>query len=171
MKFRIPFIISLFLFVSGSAIQAQTSDAEAEAIVNLLGVQKREAVAQLVQISGKDSIAFWKVYDEYEKATAKWAKIRLGLYERTAAAYGNMTPTIADSLASKFFVQRAEQEKSLETYYKKMRAATNPVVAFMFYQSETYLLTHLRSQIMAQIPTYGQLLKVIKDQPIQQTKN
>ncbi|HWN89110.1 MAG TPA: hypothetical protein VNM35_08610 [Chitinophagaceae bacterium] len=169
MKLRIPFMV--LLFVSGTAIHAQTSDAEAEAIVNLLGVQKREAVAQLVQVSGKDSIAFWKVYDEYEKATAKWAKVRLGLYERTAAAYGNMTPTIADSLASKFFVQRAEQEKSLETYYKKMKAATNPVVAFMFYQSETYLLTHLRSQIMAQIPTYGQLLKVIKDQPIQQTKN
>lgn len=169
MKLRIPFLA--LLFVSGTAIHAQTSDAEAEAIVNLLGVQKREAVAQLVQVSGKDSTAFWKVYDEYEKATAKWARIRLGLYERTAAAYGNMTPTIADSLASKFFVQRAEQEKSLETYYKKMKAATNPVVAFMFYQSETYLLTHLRSQIMAQIPTYGQLLKVIKDQPIIQTKN
>ncbi|HEU5167486.1 MAG TPA: hypothetical protein VFU29_18205 [Chitinophagaceae bacterium] len=170
MKLSIP-LMTILLFGSGTALKAQTSDAEAEAIVNLLGVQKKEAVAQLVQVSGKDSVAFWKVYDEYEKATAKWARIRLGLYERTAAAYGNMTPTIADSLASKFFVQRAEQEKSLETYYKKMKAAINPVVAFMFYQSETYLLTHLRSQIMAQIPTYGQLLKVIKDQPIIQTKN
>ena len=135
MKLRTPFMVSLLLFVSGSAIQAQTSDAETEAIVNLLGVQKREAVAQLVQISGKDSVAFWKVYAEYEKSNAKWAKTRLGLYERSATAYANMTPAMADSLASKFFVLRAEQEKELETYYKKMKAATNPVVEFMFYQS------------------------------------
>jgi len=43
---------------------AQTSDAEAEAIVNLLGVQKKEAIAKLVSATGKDSIAFWKLYDE-----------------------------------------------------------------------------------------------------------
>ena len=168
MKLRIPFMV--LLFVSGTAIQAQTSDAETEAIVNLLGVQKKEAVAQLVHVSGKDSVAFWKVYSEYEKSSAKFAKARLGLYERTAGAYANLTPMMADSLAAKYFTLRSEQEKDLESYYKKMKAATNPVVAFMFYQSETYLLTQLRSQIMAQIPTYGQLLKVIKDQPIQ-TKN
>ena len=165
MKLRIPFTV--FVFVSGFAVQGQTSDAEAEAIVNLLGVQKREAVAQLVQVAGKDSVAFWKVYGEYEKSSSKFAKARLALYEKTAVAYASMTPAMADSLASKQFALRAEQEKDLENYYKKMRAATNPVVAFMFYQSETYLLTQLRSQIMAQIPTYGQLLKVIKNQPIQ----
>jgi hypothetical protein len=160
-------MVLMTVFVSGFAVQAQTSDAEAEAIVNLLGVQKREAVAQLVQVTGKDSVAFWKVYAEYEKSSSKFAKARLTLYEKTAVAYANMTPGMADSLAAKQFVLRAEQEKDLENYYKKMRAATNPVVAFMFYQSEIYLLTQLRAQIMAQIPTYGQLLKVIKDQPIQ----
>ena len=167
MKLRIAFMVLLIVFLSGFAVQAQTSDAEAEAIVNLLGVQKREAVAQLVQVSGKDSVAFWKVYSEYEKSSSKFAKARLTLYEKTAVAYASMTPMMADSLASKQFQLRAEQEKDLENYYKKMKAATNSVVAFMFYQSETYLLTQLRAQIMAQIPTYGQLLKVIKNQPIQ----
>ena len=70
-------MVLLTLFVSGFAVRAQTSDAEADAIVNLLGVQKREAVAQLVQVSGKDSLAFWKVYAEYEKSSSKFAKARL----------------------------------------------------------------------------------------------
>ena len=164
-------MVVLFLFVSGFAIQVQTSDGEAEAAVNLLGVQKREAVAKLVSVSGKDSVGFWIVYAEYEKSSAKFAKARLLLYEKIAAAYGNMTTQLADSLASKNFKLRSEQEKDLEVYYNKMKSATNSIVAFMFYQSETYLLTNLRSQIMAQIPTYGQLLKVIREQPIQQTKN
>src|SRR5580765_8968836 len=80
---------------------AQTSDAEADAIVNLLGVQKKEAISKLVPVSGKDSVAFWKIYDEYQQLNKSTVKSRLALYERTAQAYKNMTPGVADSLAVK----------------------------------------------------------------------
>ena len=136
---------------------AQTSDAEAEALVNLLGVQKREAIAKLVNVSGKDSVAFWKIYDQYLKENKETAKYRVKLYETTAMSYNNMTPAVADSLANKYFVNRVEQEKSLQEYYKKIKAATNAVVAFEFYQAEVYILTQLRASIMQQIPTYGEL--------------
>jgi hypothetical protein len=68
-----------------------------------------------------------------------------------------MTPGVADSLAVKYFANRMDQEKTLESYYAKIKAATNPVIAFEFFQAETYLLTMIRAQIMAQVPTYGQL--------------
>ena len=141
---------------------AQTSDAEAEAIVNLLGVQKREAIAKLVSVTGKDSVAFWKIYDDYHKKNLAVAKSRMKLYEQTANAYGNMTPATADSLAKKYFENRFNQEKSLEEYYKKIKTATNSVVAFEFYQAEVYLLTQIRASIMQQIPTYGQFQASLK---------
>ena len=137
--------------------KSQTSDAEAEAIINLLGVQKREAVAKLVPVSGKDSVAFWKIYDEYQQINKATAKNRIGLYEKTAQAYTNMTPAIADSLAGQYFNNRIDQEKTLQTYYKKIKDATNAVTAFEFYQAEVYILTALRAQIMQQVPTYGQV--------------
>jgi len=143
--------------------QAQkTSDAEADAIVNLLGVQKKEAVSKLVPVTGKDSVAFWKIYDEYQQLNKPNAKARLGLYEKTAQSYMNMTPAIADSLANKYFGNRIDQEKTLQTYYKKIKDATNAVTAFEFYQAEVYLLTQLRAQIMQQVPTYGQVQASIK---------
>jgi hypothetical protein len=135
---------------------AQTSNAEADALVNLLGVQKKEAVSKLVSVSGKDSVAFWKLYDEYLQQNKDLAKTRIRLYEQTARAYGNMTPKVADSLAKQYFANRAIQEKSLEEYYSKIKSATNPVIAFEFYQAEVYLLTHIRASIMQQIPTYGE---------------
>jgi hypothetical protein len=140
-----------------SGVLAQTSDAETDAIVNLLGVQKREAIAKLVPVTGKDSVAFWKIYDEYQQLNKSTAKGRIGLYERTAQAYRNMTPAVADSLAKKYFGNRMDQEKTLEVYYNKIKTATNAVTAFEFYQAEVYLLTMLRAQIMQQIPTYGQV--------------
>src|SRR3954469_14402951 len=83
-------------------IFAQTSEAEADAIINLLGVQKKEAIAKLVSASGKDSIAFWKLYDEYQKKNAVEAKNRILLYEKTAASYGLLNSAVADSLAHRY---------------------------------------------------------------------
>lgn len=141
-----------------SVVHAQTSDAEAEAMINLLGVQKREAISQMVFLPKKDSAAFWKLYDQYTAESKKNAKARIQLYERTALAYNNMTPATADSLAAKYFANRIGGEKTLEDYYKKIKAATNSVVAFQFYQAEVYLLTQIRATIMSQIPVYGQYL-------------
>ena len=150
-------LLVIFSMCATFAAKSQTSDAEAEAIINLLGVQKREAVAKLVPVSGKDSVAFWNIYTAYEKDNKQLALSRLQLYERTAAAYSNMTPAIADSLSIKYFDNRFTQEKSLQEYYKKIKTATNAVIAFEFYQAEVYMLTQLRASIMQQIPTYGQL--------------
>ena len=161
MKIKIT-LTTVFFIIAISGSYAQTSDAEAEAIVNLLGVQKKEAISKLVPVSGKDSVAFWKLYEEYHQLNKATAKSRITLYERTAMAYTNMTPAVADSLANKYFANRMEQEKTLETYYKKIKAATNAVVAFEFYQAEVYLLTQIRAQIMQQIPTYGQLVASMK---------
>ena len=156
-------LVSIAMLVSiTSFAYAQTSDAEAEAIVNLLGVQKKEAVSKLVSVSGKDSIAFWKIYDEYQKNNMATAKSRLQLYEQTAHAYGAMTAGKADSLARRYFENRVGQEKTLEEYYKKIKDATNSVVAFEFYQAEVYLLTQIRASIMQQIPTYGQFQAMVK---------
>jgi len=160
MKFR---NLLMFLFCIGIVLPsfAQTSDAEAEAIVNLLGVQKKEAIAQLVSVRGKDSIAFWKLYDEYNKKNIATGKQRLKLYEKTAQAYLSMTPATADSLAKQYFDNRFGQEKSLEEYYNKIKTATNAMIAFEFYQAEVYLLTQIRAHIMQQIPTYGQFQAAI----------
>src|SRR3954464_4299708 len=99
-------ILLLAAFFTGAtyAGYSQTSDAEAEAIINLLGVQKKEAVAKLVPVTGKDSIAFWKIYDRYQQENKKVAKTRLGLYEKTAHSYANLTPAVADSLAHQYFL-------------------------------------------------------------------
>jgi hypothetical protein len=157
MKFKFV-LLALLLAATASVTYAQTSDAETDAIINLLGVQKREAVSKLVPVSTKDSAAFWKIYDEYLAENKMTAKARVKLYEYTASSYSNLTPAVADSLASRYFTNRFEQEKTLETYYKRIKTATSPIVAFEFYQAEVYILTQVRAHIMQQIPTYGQLV-------------
>ena len=157
MKLRLTILIVVSVFAVTS-ICAQTSDAEADAIINLLGVQKKQAIAKMVVVEGKDSVAFWKIYEEYQQSNKATAKARMALYEKTAQAYGRMNPAVADSLAMAYFSNRAEQEKSLESFYNKIKTATNGLIAFEFYQAEVYLLNSIRTSIMQQIPTYGQMM-------------
>jgi hypothetical protein len=155
-------LTAVFFIGTISGACAQTSDAEADAIINLLGVQKKEAISKLVPVTGKDSIAFWKIYDEYQVGNKANAKARISLYENTAMSYTKMTPAIADSLSTQYFINRAEQERSLELYYKKIKTATNAIIAFEFYQAEVYMLTKIRAMIMEQVPTYGELQHHLK---------
>ena len=161
MRIKIHLATVLFLCFALHSF-AQTSDAEADAIINLLGVQKKEAITKLVAVNSKDSIAFWKLYNEYHQKNLATAKTRMRLYEQTAQAYGSMNARTADSLATRYFKNRVEQEKTLEDYYKKIKSATNAVIAFQFYQAEVYLLTQIRASIMQQIPTYGQMVAATK---------
>jgi hypothetical protein len=155
-------LLLVIIAASATELYAQTSDAEATAIVNLLGVQKKEIIASLVKINPKDSAVFWKLYDQYQEANKKMAKNRIQLYEKTAMSYSNMNGPIADSLAKKFFDNRMIQEKSLEEYYQKIKSATNAVTAFEFFQAEVYILTQVRAQIMQQIPTYSEFVMAHK---------
>src|SRR5690349_1364045 len=129
MKFT---LITAVCILAAFATNAQTSDAETDALINLLGVQKKEAISKLVLVSDKDSVAFWKIYDEYSQKNRETAKQRIKLYESMAQAYRNMTPATADSLARQYFINREDQEKSLQMYYKKVKDATNAVTAFEF---------------------------------------
>ena len=149
-------IALLCAYITTTAV-AQTSDAEADAMANLLMVQKKEAIHKLVYLTDKDSTAFWKIYDDYQQKNRAITKTRIQLYEQTAYSYRNLTPAVADSLALQYFENRDTQEKMLEDYYKKIKAATDATVAFQFYQAEVYLITQVRASIMQQIPTYGQV--------------
>ncbi len=150
----------MLFFVTTVATYSQTSDAELDAMVNLLAVQKKEAVGKLVVLTPTEADAFWKIYDEYQVENKKTALERMKLYQKTASSYSSLTPEIAESLSAEYFKNRKDQEDIQEAYYKKIKKATNAMVAFQFYQAEVYLLTMVRAQIMQQIPTYGQLVKM-----------
>lgn len=119
--FALATIFSFFTISSFAQNSAADEDAETDAILTLLGIQKKEAVAQLVNIEKKDSAAFWNLYNEYLSKNKQNAKERVLLYEKTAESYDSMNAKTADSLATKFFKQRFDQEKHIEDYYKKIK--------------------------------------------------
>ena len=162
MKLKTTFLALFFAGIAFSSYsQAPTND-ELDAIVTLLGMEKKQAINELVNITSKDSANFWKVYNTFEDEQKKFRKKRILAYEKLVKAYSAMDDKTADELAKDFFELRIGQEKLLEQYYGKIKLATNSSMAIQFYQAETYFLTLARATIMQQIPTYGQILKANK---------
>src|SRR5215217_2285101 len=128
-------------------LYAQISDSEAEARLDLIAIQTKDAISRLVSVTCKDSVVFWKLYDEYQEKSTAVEKSRIQLYEQTALSYGNMNPHIADSLAHRFINNSIVQERTLEEYYEKIKSATNAVTAFEFYQAEVFILAQVRVNI------------------------
>jgi hypothetical protein len=157
MKLKIA-ILALFCVSASFSLQAQTND-ELDAMVTLLGMEKKQAINELVNITTKDSVNFWKVYGAFEAEQKKFRKERMLSYEKLVKAYDAMDDKTADELAKQFFALRDGQEKLLVQYYTKVKTATNASLAIQFYQAETYFLTLARANIMQQLPTYGQILK------------
>ena len=66
MKSKITFIALICSSIAFSSFsQAPTND-ELDAIVTLLGMEKKQAINELVNITAKDSANFWKVYNAFE---------------------------------------------------------------------------------------------------------
>lgn len=159
MKSVTNFLAIIFICLAFTGYAQITSNDELDAVVTLLGVQKREAVKELVNIPKKDSANFWKVYVAFEDEQKKFRKQRIQVYDQLVNSYNTMDEKAADKFAKEFFELRAGQEKLLSQYYEKMKTATSSLVAIQFYQAETYILTLARTNLMQQIPTYGQVMK------------
>lgn len=159
MKLKFVLVTAFLLSLSLSSFSQAASNDELDAIVTLLGAQKRDLVKELVNITPKDSASFWKVYSAFEQDMKKFRKERIQNYEKFASAYNKMDDKTADELAKSFFETRSVQEKLFQQYYDKVKAATSASLAIQFYQAETYYLTLARANIMQQLPTYGQVLK------------
>ena len=69
MKSRL-ILIAIAIFGTAYVAKSQTSDAEADAVINLFGVQKKEAIGKLVAVSPKDSAAFWKKQLDFDNDDA-----------------------------------------------------------------------------------------------------
>lgn len=145
----------LFIFTACLAIstlKAQSNQEEIDFYQSIFGMEKKAAVMEFVQPSEAQSADFWALYDEYETERKALGKKRIDLLYKYAAQYNNMSDDTADSLMKEMISLGKKTDKLLEKYYKKIKKKTSPIVAAQFYQIEAYILSAIRTNILAEIP-------------------
>lgn len=65
--------------------------------------------------------------------------------------YGDVNPQDAEIFMSKALPLRKNTDKLIDSYYKKIKKKTDPVVALQFYQIEQYLSDLIRLELLEEI--------------------
>jgi hypothetical protein len=149
MKKYILIITALFL---SSFAYTQSNKEEIDFIQAALGMEKKSVVASFVKPSETQKDAFWKLYDEYETQRKNLGKQRIELLNQYAEQYLTMTSEQADAWTKKVIDLQKKTDALIVTYYGKVKAISDGLVATQFYQIENYILTAIRAQVLENVP-------------------
>lgn len=142
-------IVALFGFQTATIVaQDNQIKSEFEIIQDAFGLQKKDIIATFIGLEGVDVDAFWEVYNEYEAKRKELGKVRLEILYNYSMEIGMVTNEEAEALMKKVIPMRKSYDKLIIDYYKKMKKATNPIVAAQFYQIENYISTGIRFTIL-----------------------
>jgi len=140
-------LVIVFLFAAASYAQMPAQD-EIELIQEIFGSEKKEIISENIDLSGVDAAKFWKLYDEYELARKLNGQERIKLLSTYASTTSAISNEMAESMLEKAIMIRSANENNLMKYTKKIKKATNPIVAAQFYQIEQYIADGIRFSIL-----------------------
>lgn len=139
-------------FLSLSAF-AQDNQDEIQLMQSLYGMEKRDIVAEFVELSDTQANEFWALYDEYENQRKELGRKKYQLLQSYVDDYGEVKPEDADAFMKQVIPLRIKSDKLTDNYYKKIKSKTDPIVAMQFYQIENYLSDAIRMELLEDIYT------------------
>lgn len=131
---------------------SQSNKEEIDLMQAAFGRDKKAVVADFVKPSPAQKDAFWKLYDEYETQRKELGRQRIDLLKQYADHYFDFTPEQADAWTKQVITLQKKTDDLIATYYGKVKAISDGIVATQFYQIENYILAMIRMQILHNVP-------------------
>jgi hypothetical protein len=147
MKKIVLFIVAI-LFFQVTFAQNNQIKSEMELMQDAFGFEKKDVMSEFVDLTGVNANNFWKLYNEYEIARKKMGKEKMDLLYRYTTHKGSVSNVQAENLMKRVIPLRKNFDKLVEKYYKKIKKATNPLVAAQFYQIEHYIADGINFTIL-----------------------
>ncbi len=146
-KLLLSVLVTLFTVTAFS----QTSS-EIEIMQKSFALDKMQIVAAFVQPTEENVAPFIDLYEEYELKRLELGKERIAILNEYAENWDGLTNEQADAWMKKVLDLRKKTDKLIDTYYNKIKKATDAKTATQFYQVELYILTTVRYALFEMIP-------------------
>ena len=143
---KLALFITAILITSASFAQDYSVE-EVEIVQNLFGLEKKAIIEGNIDLKGVDTEAFWALYEEYEVTRKKLGKEKIDLLHQYSTI-ATITNEEVEMLMKKAIPLRNSEDALIEKYYKKIKNATNAIVAAQFYQIERYISDGIRFTIL-----------------------
>lgn len=140
---------------------AQSIKNEVQIIEGAYGIQKKQIIEQVMNLSGKEASRFWTIYDIYEDKRMLLGEERLFLLHDYVIAYPSLTEAKASEITSRCFKNDEALARLHKKYYKKVRKELSPLQAARFIQVEAYLQNVIRIQLQTRLPFIGETIPIV----------
>lgn len=147
---KLTLLIATLFFIGGLSAQDLTAE-EIQMIQDVFGSEKKEIIAENINMEGVNTDEFWKLYDEYEAQRQDLGRERMKLLKQYTTKRGNMTPLQAEEMLNQAAKLRSSEDNLIMNYTKRIRKMSNPFVAVQFYQIEHYISDGIRFSILNNI--------------------
>lgn len=117
-----------------------------------LRTEKRALVTANMDLTAKESEAFWPVYDRYEREVMKLGDQKLALLKDFAAQYDTLTDLQAKELSTKTFEIQKARIALKDKFFKEFEKAVGGKKTARFFQVDARLELIVDVQITAEIP-------------------
>jgi hypothetical protein len=147
---KILFVLALGFFAFN--MSAQTENDYLELTRNVLKVEKKAAVAEVMQLDESKSQDFWNLYNEYDMKLYQVQNKRIAIIKDYAKHYTTMTDEKADELLTASLKYQGEILKLKKAYYGKFKKVLPAAKAALFMQVDNKIETLVNAQLALEIP-------------------
>ena len=134
------------------SMSAQTTNDYLEMSREVLKVEKKAAIADVMDLSEAQSQPFWNLYNEYQGKLYTVHNKRIDGIKNFAKNYENMSDEKADELWMNFIGYQGDLLKLKKGYYKKFKKILPAVKAARFFQAENKIEALVNAQLALDIP-------------------
>jgi Spy/CpxP family protein refolding chaperone len=152
---RFPAVLAAALCLAGPAASfAQDTGlyADEQVVLKQIQTDKRALYASNLKLTESESVAFWKVYDEYELAAKKLDDRFLKLLNSYVAEYDTLSDEAAAAMLKEKMAIEKDRMALKQRYTAKVAKVLPPKKALRYAQVETRVENIVRGQTYSIIP-------------------
>lgn len=131
---------------------AQTENDYLEISRDVLKVEKKAAIAEIMKLTDIESVGFWELYNEYENKNYLIQNKRIAIIKDFADNYENLSAEKADKLLLEAFDYQTEVLKLNKSYYKKFKKIIPVGEAAKLFQALGRIDNLITAQLALEIP-------------------
>ncbi|MFT4848280.1 MAG: hypothetical protein ACI9AV_002525 [Sediminicola sp.] len=154
MKNQILSIIALSIasLCLTSSIFAQSDNDYLEISRDVLKIEKKAAITNVMNLSETESQPFWNLYNEYQGKLYTVHNKRIAGIKDFAMNYENLSDEKANELFVNYMGYQRDLLKLKKEYYKKFKKILPAGKAVRFFQAENKIETLIDAQLALEIP-------------------
>jgi hypothetical protein len=146
-------LIILFIAVfAGGYLMAQTEADYIEIARDVLKVEKKATIAEVMGLSKEEADVFWPLYNEYNNKMSDIQNERIKVIMDFAEHYDGLTGEKANELMTRAMATDQQLLKLKKNYYKKFKKIIPLGKAALYFQAENKIETLINAQLALEIP-------------------